>query len=117
MSRRKQVWLVLSVVYLLILVATALWYLLDPELSTDDKVLTSVGVAAIPATAFVAATVPLWRNSRNRAALVAAELFALFAAWFQLMLTFGFALPLSAVLIAVAYLDSKRIPRRRRDSR
>jgi hypothetical protein len=117
MSRRKQVWLALSVVYLLILVAVALWYLLDPNLSTDDKVLTSVGVAAIPAAAFVAATVPLWRNWRNRTVLVAAALFALFAAWFQLMLTFGFALPLSAVLVAVAYLDSKRVPRRGRGSR
>jgi hypothetical protein len=72
-------------------VGVALFYLLDPELSAEDKVVTTVGVAAVPAVAFVAAAAPLLRESRNRLTLRGGAAFAWIAAFFQLMLTSGVA--------------------------
>jgi hypothetical protein len=112
--RRKQVWIVLSAVYLLLLVGAALFCVLDPEPNTDDKVVCVIGVAVIPAVAFVAAVAPLWRASANRAVLNAAAVFASIAAAFQLMLTFGVAFPLSLVLLALAAIDTHRAARLKR---
>jgi hypothetical protein len=115
--KRKRIWLGLSGLYLLLLFVASLFYLLDNDLSTDDKVLTSVGVAGIPAVAFAAAAAPLWRASRNRALLRGASLFAAIAASFQLMLTFGFALPLSLPLLGLAAANEHRASRLRRFAR
>jgi hypothetical protein len=101
----------MSVLYLLLLVAVALLYLLDSDLATEDKVLAMVGVAGLPAAAFVAAAMPLLRSSQNRVALVAGATLAVIAAFFQLMLTFGFAFPLSIVLLGVAVVDANRAAR------
>jgi hypothetical protein len=108
---RNRIWIALSGLYLLLLVGVALFYLLDPELSAEDKLLTTVGVAAVPAVAFVAAAAPLLRKSRNRLALRGGAAFAWIAAFFQLMLTFGIALPLSLVLLGVAVGDLRRARR------
>jgi hypothetical protein len=99
------------VVYLLLLVPVALFYLLDPHLSKEDKILATAGVAVIPAAAFVAAAAPLLLDSENRAGLLGGAVVAGVAAYFQLMLTFGFALPLSLVLIGVAVADLRRVAR------
>jgi hypothetical protein len=110
-TRRKQICLAMSVLYLLLLLAVGLWYALDENLVLGDKILTTVGVAALPAAAFVAAVVPLLRESRNGVVLVGAAVLAVVAAFFQLMLTFGFALPLSVVLFGVAVADANRAGR------
>lgn len=114
--RRKRIWLGLGGLYLLLLVAAALFYLLDRDLGTEDKVLTTAGVAAVPALAFVAAAVPLLRESKNGVALSGGAALAVIAANFQLMLTFGGALPLSLVLLGVAAADINRAARLRRGS-
>lgn len=106
--RPHRIWIVLSALYLLLLVGAALFYLLDAELNGEDKLLTTIGVSAVPAVAFVAAAAPLLRRSRNRLALRVGAAFAWLAASFQLMLTFGVALPLSLVLMGVAVVDLKR---------
>ena len=110
-GRRKRIWTALAVLYLLLFVPVALFYLLDPHLSSEDKILATAGVAAIPAAAFVAAAAPLLLDSENRAALLGGAAVAGIAAYFQLMLTFGFALPLSLVLIGVAVADLRRATR------
>src|SRR5919197_1206411 len=79
-GRRKRIWTALAVLYFLLFVPVALFYPLDPHLSSEDKILATGGVAGI-------------------------------AAYFQLMLTFGFALPLSLVLIGVAVADLRRATR------
>lgn len=112
--RRVRVWFALSAAYLLLYVGVALFYLLDPDLSGEDKALTTIGVAAFPALAFVASAWPLLRRSRSRVALGLGAAFAWVAAFFQLMLTFGFALPLSLVLMTVALVDIERAARLRR---
>ena len=94
--------------YLAVLLAIGLWYALDGSLSMEDKILTTVGVAALPAVAFIAAVVPLFRNSENGVLLAGGMVLAVWAAFFQLMLTFGFALPLSLVLLGVAVADANR---------
>lgn len=93
--------------YLLILVAVGLLYLLDPSATGEDRLVATVGVAGIPAAAFVVSTVPLLRGSRNRALLGGAAALAVLAAFVQLMLTFGFAFPLSLVLLGVAAADAE----------
>jgi hypothetical protein len=117
LRRRQRIWIGLSGLYLLLLVAAALFYLLDPDLSTEDKVLTTVGVAAVPAVAFVAAAVPLLRESQSRFALSGGAALAVIAVNFQLMVTFGIALPLSLVLLGVAAADINRAARLRRTAR
>jgi len=47
----------------LLLVGAALFCLLDPDMSNEDEALATVGVAAIPAVAFVAAAAPLSTGS------------------------------------------------------
>jgi hypothetical protein len=106
--RRRRIWLALSGLYLLLLAATVPFYLLDSEMSADDKVLGTVGVAGIPAVAFVVATAPLLRGSTNRGVLLAGAVLAAIAAFFQLMLTFGFSFPLSIVLLVLAGVDANR---------
>ena len=101
----------LSGLYLLLLVAAALFYVLDRSLGTDDKVLLAVGVAGLPAVAFVAVAVPLLRDSRNRVILACGAVLAVAAALVQLMLTFGFAFPLSLVLLGVAVAAANRAGR------
>ena len=107
-SRRRRVWIALSALYLLVLVAVALLYLLDPSMNGEDKLLATVGIAGIPAAAFVVSAVPLLRGSRNRVLLGGASAFAVLAAFVQLMVTFGVALPLSVVLLGVAAADADR---------
>jgi hypothetical protein len=109
--RRKRVGIALSGLYLLLLVGAALFYLLDPDMGTEDKVFATTGVAAIPAVAFVGAAAPLLRGSQNRLVLRSGAAFAVIAAGFQLMLTFGVALPLSVVLLGAAVADTNRAAR------
>ena len=106
--RKKRIWLGLGGLYLSLLLAVGLFYLLDQDLSTEDKILLTVGVSGLPAVAFVAAAAPLVRGSRDRVALIGGAALAVTAALFQLMVTFGFALPLSVVLIGVAVADANR---------
>jgi uncharacterized membrane protein len=110
-SRRRRVWIALSALYLLVLVAVALFYLLDPSMNREDRFLATVGIAGIPAAAFVVSAVPLLRGSRNRALLAGSAAFAVLAAFLQLMLTFGFALPLSLVLLGLAAAAAERAAR------
>src|SRR2546423_12315780 len=89
-------------------------------MSGEDKLLATAGIAGIPAAAFVVSAVPLLRGSRNRVLLGGASAFAVLAAFVQLMVTFGVALPLSVVLLGVAAADADRaarlggVPRSRR---
>ena len=109
--RRNRIWTALSALYVVLLLGVALFYLLDPDLNTDDKVVATVGVAVVPCLAFGAAVTPLLSNSRNRVVLCSGAAFAWIAAFVQLMLTFGIALPLSCVLLGVGYADLKRAGR------
>jgi hypothetical protein len=109
--RRKRLWVALSVVYVLVLLGIGLWYVLTPGLAAEDKVIAGLGVSALPAMAFVAVVVPLLRGSENRVALVGGAALATLASFFQLMLTFGFALPLSAVLLGLAVSAFNRAAR------
>ena len=106
--RRRQIRIALSLLYVLLLLGIALVYLLDPELTTDDKLVTAIGISAFPAAAFAAVAVPLLRGSSNRAALIAGAVLALAAASLQLMLTWGVSLPVSAVLIVLAFAATNR---------
>jgi hypothetical protein len=114
--RRRRVWIGLSGLYLLLLVGAALFYLLDPDMGTEDKVLATIGVAVVPAAALVAAAAPVLRESQSRLVLGGGAAFAVIAAGFQLMLTFGVALPLSIVLLGAAVADTNRAARLRRST-
>jgi hypothetical protein len=106
--RRTRIWIGLSALYVVLLLGIALVYLLDAELTTDEKLVTTIGISALPAVAFALVAVPLLRGSRNRAALIGGAVVALGAASLQLMLTWGVALPVSAVLIVLAFVATNR---------
>jgi hypothetical protein len=106
--RRTWVWAALSALYVGVHLALVPVYLLDHESGLEDRVLGAVGVGAFPAVAFVAAAVPLLRDSKNGLAFAVGALLAVAAAFLQGMLTFGFALPLTLVLLALAAVDGNR---------
>jgi hypothetical protein len=85
-------------------------------MGTEDKVLATIGVAVVPAAALVAAAAPVLRESQSRLVLGGGAAFAVIAAGFQLMLTFGVALPLSIVLLGAAVADTNRAARLRRST-
>jgi riboflavin transporter FmnP len=107
-STRTRIWIGGGAVYVAVYVAIAWWYVGDPDLPLDEKVAATVGVAVLPAIAFVAGAVPLVRRSRSVVALVIGAAVTAVAAFAQLLLTFGFSLPLSAILLGLAVADASR---------
>ena len=107
-TQLRRVWIVSSLLYVALHVALALWYLLDESSPTEDRLLGGLGVGIFPAIAFVAAVVPLFRDSKNGVAYGAGAMLAIAAAFLQGMLTFGLSLPLAFVLLVLAALDLDR---------
>jgi hypothetical protein len=107
-TRAQRIWIAVTVLYALMLVGAALLYALDPDTSTHDKVGYVLAVVALPALVFALAFAPLWRRSRNRVVLVAAAVVAEAEAFFEGMITWGFAFPICVVLAAVGYADLVR---------
>ena len=79
-------WIAVSAVYVGVHVALALVYLLDPASSVEDTILPTIGIGVFPAVAFVAAVLPLFRDSKNGLAFGVGALLAVAAAFLQGML-------------------------------
>ena len=109
--RLRWVWIAVSAVYVGVHVALALVYLLDPASSVEDTILPTIGIGVFPAVAFVAAVLPLFRDSKNGLAFGVGALMAVASAFLQGMLTFGLSFPLGLVLLVLAAVDGNRAAR------
>ena len=107
-TRFRWVWISLSFLFVAIHIALALWYFLDKNSATEDRLLGALGVGVFPAVAFAVAVVPLFRGSRNGVAYGVGAMLAIAAAFLQGMLTFGLSFPFGVVLLGLAAVDGSR---------
>jgi hypothetical protein len=107
--RRRVLWLAVSALYGLLLLGTAILFLVDPGLDSHDRLVGIGAVVGIPAVAFAAGVAPLWRGSRSLVALVGGGAIALVTAVLLAVATFGVGFPLSAILVVVAVADAQRV--------
>ena len=103
--RRQKFWRLFGTIYALLLIGVAALYVFDPELTATDKLLALLIVVGAPALAFGLAAGPLWRQSQNRLLLVVGAAVAVAVAVVVTIVTWGFALPVIAVLVALAIAD------------
>src|SRR5207237_546960 len=66
-------------------------------------------LVGVPALAFLGATVPLWRRTRNRAVLVLGAIVAVLTGVLEGIATLGLAFPISVTLFGVAVADVDRV--------
>jgi hypothetical protein len=76
--------------------------------SGRTKLIEAAVFVGAPAMVFVLSAVPLWRESRNRALLVGAGTLAAVSAVVLAIITWGFGLPVSFGLLAIAIADLNR---------
>jgi hypothetical protein len=106
--RRRLVWGVIGGLFGLALLAIAIADLTDADASRHEKAVSFVAVVVVPAVAFAVGFIPLWREARSRVVLAAAGICAVLAALFVALISWGFLLPLSAVLVVVGIANVNR---------
>ena len=107
--RSRAIWIAVTAFYGLLLLAAALLYVLGADASAHDKLIYLLVLVGVPALAFLAAAVPLWRGARNRALLVLAAIVAVLSGIFESIITFGLGFPFSLTLFGVAVADVDRV--------
>jgi hypothetical protein len=105
----RLIWVAVTALYAVLLLAGALLYVSDPGASAHDKLAYLLVLVGVPALAFLGAAVPLWRRTRNRALLVLAAIVAVLTGVFEGIVTFGLAFPISMTLFGVAVADIDRV--------
>jgi hypothetical protein len=106
---RRARWIAIGATYGLALVFLAALIGGESDAGLRMKLAEAAFFVVLPALVFAAAAAPLWRESRNRLWLAGAGILSFLVAVALAIVTWGFALPVSCGLLAVAIADLDRV--------